>query len=194
MNDVREPLLPVEPFRPRFPWYGPHLQTIRNPLRPPPILPGGAGAPLRLPLADGDVLSARLDRPSAADPRRPTVLVVHGLGGSETSPYVLAASAFLTSRGFPVVRLSLRGAGPSQPLCRGWSHAGRYADLLEVLPQLPAGAAGLAALGFSLGGNLPSIPGCGRRSASRRRSTWPKPRRRSTGRATASITTICCAG
>ncbi len=144
----------VDPFHPRFPWYGRHLQTIRNPLRPAPKLAGGPGEPLRLPLGDGDVLSARLDRPREAAPRRPLVVLVHGLGGCETSSYVLAASAFFTGRGFAVVRLSLRGAGPSQATCRGWSHAGRFGDLEDVLPHLWAGTAGIALVGFSLGGNL----------------------------------------
>ncbi len=144
----------IDPFVPRFPWYGPHLQSIRNPLLPAPRLPGGPGAALRLPLGDGDVLSARLDAPPTADPQRPTILLVHGLGGCETSPYMLAASAAFTRHGFPVVRLSLRGSGPSQASCRGWSHAGRFGDLEEVVAQLEAGPGGIVVLGFSLGGNL----------------------------------------
>lgn len=148
------PALLVDPFRARFPWYGPHLQTIRNPLRPPPVLPGGPGLPLHLPLGDGDVLSARLDLPPQPDTGRPTLLLVHGLGGCETSPYMLAASAHFTTLGCQVVRLSLRGSGPSGASCRGWSHAGRFGDLEAICAQLPAGAAGLVVLGFSLGGNL----------------------------------------
>jgi uncharacterized protein len=142
------------PFQPLFPWYGPHLQSIRNPLSRPQRLAGGDGIALRLPLRDGDVLSARLDRPPSPRPGLPAILLVHGLGGCETSIYVLAASAFFTALGHDVVRLSLRGAGPSQPLCRGWSHAGRFADLEDAVAALDLDATGLVLVGFSLGGNL----------------------------------------
>ncbi len=114
-------------------------------------LPGGAGRRVSLPLPDGDVLQASCDAPVRIVPGRPTVVLVHGLGGCETSRYVLAASAFFTRRGSPVYRLSLRGAGPSQATCRDWSHAGRYQDLEAAFAQLEA-ATGLVAVGFSLGG------------------------------------------
>lgn len=142
----------LEPFRPRFPWYGRHLQTLRNPLRPAPRLPGGQGRAVRLALPDGDVLSARLDEPRRDAGERATVVLVHGLGGCETSHYVLAASAFFTGLGSAVYRLSLRGAGPSQTSCSDWSHAGRFEDLEAAFDQLEAGSDGFAAIGFSLGG------------------------------------------
>ncbi|MEO1091452.1 MAG: alpha/beta fold hydrolase [Pseudomonadota bacterium] len=146
--------LVFEPFRARFPWLGPHLQSMRNPLLPSPRLPGGPGRPLALPLGDGDVLSARVDDPAERDPAWPAIVLLHGLGGCETSSYVLHASRFFTGVGARVVRLSLRGAGPSQRTCRDWSHAGRYPDVAAFVPQLPATASGLVLVGFSLGGNL----------------------------------------
>jgi predicted alpha/beta-fold hydrolase len=143
-----------EPFRPRFPWYGRHLQSMRNPLRPPPVLPTGPGERVALPLGDGDVLQARRDQPPGADPAHPTVVLLHGLGGCETSNYMLAASRYFTLAGAVVYRVSLRGAGPSQATCRDWSHGGRYRDVEAFLPQLDAGPAGLFVVGFSLGGSV----------------------------------------
>jgi len=142
----------IEPFRPRFPWYGRHLQSMRNPLVGPPRLPGGEGERVTAPLGDGDVLQLRRDRPPAGDADHPTVVLLHGLGGCETSNYMLAASRHFTLAGADVWRVSLRGAGPSQATCRDWSHGGRYGDLEVLLPQLAAGAAGLFVVGFSLGG------------------------------------------
>ena len=143
-----------EPFRPRFPWYGRHLQSLRNPLRPAPRLPNGPGRRLAFRLPDGDALQACHDAPLERDRAAPSILLIHGLGGCETSNYMLAASAFFTSAGSDVYRLNLRGAGPSQATCRGWSHAGRHRDLEAVIPELPVGRSGIVAIGFSLGGNL----------------------------------------
>ena len=143
-----------EPFRPRFPWYGRHLQSLRNPLCPAPVLPTGPGERVALPLGDGDVLQVRRDAPPVPEPTHPTVVLLHGLGGCETSNYMLAASRYFALAGAVVWRFSLRGAGPSQATCRDWSHGGRYGDVEAVLPQLDAGPAGLFLVGFSLGGSV----------------------------------------
>lgn len=150
-------IVDVPPFRPRAPWWGGDLQTVRNALLPPPRIPGGEGEELAFPMRDGsgDVLTARLHRPAAAA-GRPLALVVHGLTGCQDSAYVRASAAFFLARGHPVLRLNLRGAGPSRAQCRERYHAGRTADLRAVFAGLPDDleAAGVVALGYSLGGNL----------------------------------------
>ena len=146
-------------FAPRAPWWGPDLQTLRNTLRGPvvPAAPGRAER-LLLPLADGsgDRLAALWERPAAGLPGAPLVVVIHGLGGDETSAYVRASASHLLARGHPVLRLNLRGAGPSRPLCRQQYHAGRSEDLRDALRGLPAEACthGLVLMGYSLGGNM----------------------------------------
>lgn len=146
----------IPPFRERFPWIGRDLQTLRNMLYPrPPDLPGGER--LLLPVSDGDRLSARLDRPSQnTHPPRPLVVLVHGLTGSETSINIIATARRLTIEGWPVLRLNLRGAGPSAETSRGRYHAGRTEDLADALRSLPAPIlrSGVVLLGHSLGGNL----------------------------------------
>lgn len=142
----------IEPFRPRPPWIGGDLQTIRNQvLRPRHALP--AGERLWLDLGDGDALAARLHR---GEPKRPLAILIHGLAGTEDSLYVQATAAQLQAEGFPVLRLNLRGAGPSQPRCRGQYHAGRSEDLRQALAALPEDlkAEGVALVGYSLGGNM----------------------------------------
>lgn len=150
-------------FRPRAPWWGGDLQTLRNFIvRPQPRFDGAVSERLVLPLADGsgDRLSALLQRPAeAASGERgdaPLVVLVHGLAGSEESHYMGASAAHLLARGHPVMRLNLRGAGPSRPLCRLQYHAGRSGDLRDALRALSEGLVGrgIVLVGYSLGGNL----------------------------------------
>ena len=147
-------------FRPRFPWWGGDLQTLRNFLRRPhhELDPWPA---LRLELAmrdgSGDRLLASLHR--AGEVGSPLVVLIHGLTGCEDSLYVRGTAVFWLKRGCDVLRLNLRGAGPSRPLSRGHYHAGRSADLrdaLLALAEVPGVdlAAGLYLIGYSLGANM----------------------------------------
>ncbi len=141
-------------FRERAPWFGGDLQTLRNVLRGAPRdLPGGER--LLLAVSGGDRLAARLDRP-AGPFSRPLIVLVHGLGGSETSGSVVASMRHLVSQGWPVLRLNLRGALPSRPTAAGHYHAGRTGDLADSLRGLPAELTrhGIVLNGQSLGGNL----------------------------------------
>ncbi|MFO1082690.1 MAG: alpha/beta fold hydrolase [Reyranellaceae bacterium] len=151
--------LPLPPFEPRFPWWGGDLQTLANRLRPPPT----SLAPhvterlsFALPDGTGDTLLADLDRPLRAKGERPLVVLVHGLTGSADSLYVLATARHFLGRGYTVLRLNLRGAGPSRALCRQHYYAGRSQDFRTLLGLLPAEltAAGLVAVGYSLGGAM----------------------------------------
>src|SRR3546814_6433177 len=109
-----------------------------------------------MPDGTGDVLVGALNRPPGhAGGSRPLVVLVHGLTGSEDSLYMLCSAALLLAHGYPVLRLNLRGAGQSRPVCRLQYHAGRTADLRAVLERLPPTLAGsgLLVVGYSLGGN-----------------------------------------
>ena len=147
-------------FRPRFPWLGGDLQTLHNFLtRPQHGLDKWPGERLELAMRDGsgDRLVARLQRPGEG--RYPLVVLIHGLTGCEDSIYVRGSAAFWLARGYAVVRLNLRGAGPSRPLCGDQYHAGRSADLRDVLLALLGVPsvnfdAGLFLVGYSLGANI----------------------------------------
>lgn len=142
------------PFAPRPPWLGATLQTLRAlrwpiPNRLPP------GHRLWLPLADGDALAASLHLPPQQT-RHPLVVLVHGLTGSEDDPYLREAAVGLLRRGFPVLRLNLRGSAQSRPRSTSHYHLGRHQDLaeaLEVLPEALTGQ-GIVLAGWSLGGAL----------------------------------------
>jgi uncharacterized protein len=143
-------------LRPRPPWFGGTLQTVRAlrwpiPARLPP------GHRLWLPLPDGDALASTLHLPGGAQAlERPLAVLVHGLTGSEDEPYLREAAAGLLRRGFPVLRLSLRGSPKSRPRSTSHYHLGRSSDLagaLAVLPESLTGK-GLVVAGWSLGGAL----------------------------------------
>lgn len=148
------------PFLPRAPWWGGDLQTLRNFLIGRQARLGAFPAErIELPLRDGsgDRLLAALNRPSVRPAAaRPLVVLIHGLSGCEQSFYMLKTAHDLLGLGYPVLRLNLRGAGPSRPVCRFQYHAGRTEDLANALAGLPPAltTAGIVAIGYSLGGNM----------------------------------------
>lgn len=157
---------PFPPFTPRFPWIGGDLQTIRNTLvwKPPDLTDATR---LTLPVSGGDELWALLNKP-AVDTGKPLIILVHGLTGAEDSANIMTSAAWHRGRGYTVLRLNMRGAGPSRTTSRGHYHAGRSADLREALAALPAHlrARGILIAGTSLGGNavlkfLAEQEGCG---------------------------------
>jgi predicted alpha/beta-fold hydrolase len=150
--------LDLPPFRARFPWLGADLQTLANRFLGKTSLAPHASERLRFALQDGtgDTLLAMLDRPAAPKSGTPLIIMIHGLTGAEQSAYVLSAARHLLDRGHRVLRLNLRGAGPSRALCGGHYYAGRSQDFRALLQVLPGDLKrdGLAAVGYSLGGAM----------------------------------------
>ncbi|QPN56057.1 alpha/beta fold hydrolase [Synechococcus sp. CBW1107] len=155
--------LGLEPFRPRPPWWGPDLQTLRDTLRPD-VLPACASTPLALPLGpsrqgrDGSLL-AWLDPPAADAPSgrpRALVLLLHGLGGSSQAEGVRRLGWCLNRAGFAVLRLNMRGAGDGRALASGTYAARCSSDLAPALGRARELAADrpLLAVGLSLGGTV----------------------------------------
>lgn len=149
-------------FRPRWPWVGGDLQTIRNPLamrlgRPLPSLSEFPAERILFDMADGtgDRLVGILNHTLEAT-EQPLVVLIHGLTGCQDSIYMLSTAGELLRRGYRVLRINLRGAGPSRSYCRQQYHAGRTADLRAVLAGLDPILTenGLALVGYSLGGNM----------------------------------------
>ena len=106
----------------------------------------------------GDRLVARLQSPFDGL-RRPMVVLIHGLTGCEDSQYMRTSARHFLGLGYRVLRLNLRGAGPSRALCRFQYHAGRSEDLrdaLGALDRLRPGLIGseLFLVGYSLGANM----------------------------------------
>ena len=151
--------LDIPPFRPRFPWWGGDLQTVasRFGAHTTDLAPHSAER-LRFALADGtgDTLLAMLNRPSEPRAGRPLAILVHGLTGGEDSRYMVSMARLLLDRGYRVLRLNLRGAGPSRSVCGGHYYAGRSQDFRALLALLPADLTrdGLVAVAYSLGGAM----------------------------------------
>ncbi len=140
------------PFRPRFPWWGGDLQTVRDSIHPP-SLPPDRGQWATIVLAGADRLLARVD--GVAEPRG-WVVLVHGLGGASDGPGLRRLALVLQDYGLAVVRLNLRGAGAGRPLAHG-SYAARCdQDVLAALAwaRLQAGSLPLFGVGLSLGGTV----------------------------------------
>tara|TARA_Y100001934_G_scaffold6069_1_gene8221 strand:- start:29377 stop:30381 length:1005 start_codon:yes stop_codon:yes gene_type:complete len=142
-------------FQERAPWFGGDLQTLRNFFvrrmgRGPGVLPGEQ---LKLQLSDGGKLAARL---TEGEPNMPLAVVIHGLTGCETATNVVVAAHHLNGLGYSVLRINLRGAGPSASLAKGHYHAGRTKDLYDGLSSLDPALmrSGMIFMGFSLGGNM----------------------------------------
>ena len=154
-----DPLLDLPPFRPRFPWWGGDLQTIANRLRSVSTsLAPHTTERLSFPLPDGtgDTLLASLDRPATPRAGAPLAILIHGLTGAEDSLYLFTLARLLLDRGGRVLRLNLRGAGPSRSVCGQHYYAGRSQDLRTLLSVLPDELTrdGLVAVGYSLGGAM----------------------------------------
>lgn len=129
-----------------------HLQTVL-----PSFLAPGAEPPSNRWIAEldgGDQLSCELSAPKNWQGQ--TVVLVHGLGGSHASNYMIRIARKLYLKGCQVIRVNLRGCGSGAGLSKLPYCGGNSADLLRVLQtcksQFPNSPVTL--IGFSLGGNI----------------------------------------
>ncbi len=86
----------------------------------------------------------------------PTMILVHGLEGANTSVYMLGTAEKGFSAGFNVVRLNLRNCGKTEHLTPTLYHAGLISDLRVILKELIErdGLSNIFIAGFSMGGNM----------------------------------------
>lgn len=146
-----EPLL----FQPMRGLASPHMQTVF------PILftRGGEAppsAPFFIPLDDGDTLHCLLSTPSTWTSSKKTIVLIHGLGGSSTSSYMIRLCRKFYKQGFRTLRINLRGTGPGGAIAQKPYHGGSSHDVLQVIEALKKEApdSPIALVGFSLGGNI----------------------------------------
>ncbi|TQV80947.1 alpha/beta fold hydrolase [Denitrobaculum tricleocarpae] len=104
----------------------------------------------------GDRLIAEVHEGEEAARERPLVLLIHGLTGCADSAYIRNTARVLLAAGFAVVRMNLRGAGPTAgsgaSASRFHYHAGRSEDLRDFLTGLREQDSALCAQGFHLAG------------------------------------------
>ena len=155
LSDVGSIDFPV--FKPRAPWWGGDLQTVRNFVTGHAVdLSGFEEQRLQFETDDqtGDRLQGVLNHPVKAA-RRPLLMLVHGLTGCDDSSYLRASARHFLEHGHRALRVNMRGSGPSRKTCKHHYHAGRSEDLRAVLTRLPSQLIndGIIVMGFSLGGN-----------------------------------------
>lgn len=105
----------------------------------------------------GEELESRVrcDCSWQADTPQGTALIVHGLGGSSTSPIVLGIARRLWCAGWDVVRYNMRNCGESEREASTLYHSGMHGDVQQVIAELlRRGKSTIALIGFSAGGNL----------------------------------------
>lgn len=137
-------------FRPAWWCRGPHAQTLWARLvRQSPKISFWRE---RLELPDGDFID--LDWSEAGS--GPIVVVLHGLEGSSDSPYARGIMRAIERRGWRGVVMHFRGCGGEPNRLARSYHSGETGDLAFCInalrrrePHTP-----LAAVGFSLGGNV----------------------------------------
>jgi predicted alpha/beta-fold hydrolase len=84
----------------------------------------------------------------------PALLLLHGMGGSDASSYVLATGQHAYARGWHVVRMNMRGSGDALELDARLYNAGLDGDVVAALQAVAREAPRQAAVGFSLGASL----------------------------------------
>lgn len=127
--------------------------------RPSPMAPD---ATVHVVLRDGDELLLHVNEAAApvgreAAVKKPVIMLLHGLGGSSESTYIVRLTAKLNALGHRVLRFNHRGAASGgASLARAIYHAGRtedaHAALLKAQELWPSEK--IRAAAFSLSANL----------------------------------------
>lgn len=140
---------------PPFYLKSPHIQTVLAGFAPQGDFPHSKTE--RISLGKGDALTCEITTPRGWDEKFPTLVALHGLGGSYLSSYLVRLALKVSSQlNLRVIRVNLRncgtGAGLSKlPYCAGNSH-----DLLCVIKTIKekVPSSPIYVAGFSLGGNI----------------------------------------
>jgi predicted alpha/beta-fold hydrolase len=107
-------------------------------------------------LADMDCLTMEICTPKNWNLSDPTVVLIHGLCGSDKSNYLQRLTKKFYSKGIQTVRVNLRGCGTSKGIARYFYHCGSSDDVLTCLKRVKSlfPRSPISLIGFSLGGNI----------------------------------------
>ena len=87
-------------------------------------------------------------------PKKPIVVLVHGLEGSSHSSYIQGCAHHFMKKGWGVAALNLRSCSGTLNRRSQFYHSGWFADLNRLVVSLRRHHVPIFGLGFSLGGNL----------------------------------------
>ncbi|HEY9777668.1 MAG TPA: alpha/beta fold hydrolase [Planktothrix sp.] len=134
----------------------PHLMTIVPALRYVPLH-------RQTPAPDAVLLDVAADSQvllhchlSQRKPEAPILLLVHGLEGSSSAPYLLSLTRKALAAGWGVVRMNLRNCGGTLHLTPTLYNAGMSADVIAVADYIQSvtNSHSIFLVGYSLGGNV----------------------------------------
>jgi predicted alpha/beta-fold hydrolase len=132
-----------------------HLQTLAGVFLPlPRVVEAAVQRVVELP--DGDRIILHDESPPDWSVGGRTALLIHGLSGCHSSPYMVRIARKLCTRGVRSFRMDLRGCGAGLGLARLPYHSGRSEDAAAALRKIGELCPGspTALIGFSLGGNI----------------------------------------
>jgi uncharacterized protein len=147
--------LRILPYRPHPLLRSGHLQTLMVGVvwgeRPP-----HHAEPIEIGLRDGDAMVVHEELGPPLAEAAPLVILLHGLGGDHSSPYMQRIAHRLRAAGARVWRVDLRGSGHGLHLAWRPVHAGASDDLATVVQAAQARypTSPVLLVGFSLSGNI----------------------------------------
>ncbi|MFN3191658.1 MAG: YheT family hydrolase [Aureliella sp.] len=109
-----------------------------------------------IPLRDGEALVAHEELSAPVPDNADLVIMLHGLGGDHTSPYLQRLARNANLAGFKVWRIDLRGCGAGASLAWRPANAGRSEDLEDIIQSAVElhPVSRIRIVGFSLSGNI----------------------------------------
>ncbi|PQO46027.1 hydrolase [Blastopirellula marina] len=154
---ARSPIIssPVKPFRPHPLLRNSHAQTILATYWAGHKIPYAARQHYVL-FDDGDQLVLHDDCPASWKPGDRCAVMVHGLGGSHLSNYLVRISHKLNYLGIRTFRVDLRGCGAGESLAKRPFHAGCSDDIAQCVETVSAMCLGspITLNGYSMGANI----------------------------------------
>lgn len=112
--------------------------------------------PYIIQLEDGDSLFCKMSTPPNWKTHQKTILILHGLGGTDASDYMIRMSRKFYQAGYRSLRINLRGSGQGLEFAQRPYHAGLSHDILQLVQTLNRQdpQSQLVLIGYSLGGNV----------------------------------------
>ena len=133
----------------------PHLQTVASILMK---YQNSTRLPTRrlVSLSDGDRVIIHDDKAKSWITGDRIAILFHGLCGCHNSPYMRRIAIKLRRRGVRTVRVDMRGFGDSSLISTGHLHAGRSADIRDIVDFVIrlSPLSKISLIGFSLGANI----------------------------------------
>ncbi len=107
-------------------------------------------------LPDGDIMVIKVSTPKEWKKDDLTVVLLHGLCGSDKSPYLIRMTKKLVKIGIRSIRINMRGSGSGKGLSRQFYNCGSSNDIKHVIEhiKLKSPESPILLIGFSLGGHI----------------------------------------